>query len=78
METTIGQRILAAVMAHKLGIATDRAFKLYVKGHEIDPSWEVAGNLLLERAPASIGKSIPRGRRRLAPSIRRPRSSTPA
>jgi hypothetical protein len=64
METTIGQRILAAVIAHKLGIATDRALRLYVKGHEVDPSWEKAGEMLLGKAPASTGKPVPRGRRR--------------
>lgn len=47
MQPTIGQRILAAVIAYKLGIATDRALKLYVKSHEIDPSWEQIGDYLL-------------------------------
>jgi hypothetical protein len=64
MQPTIGQRILAAVIAHKLGIATDRALKLYIKGHEIDPSWEQAGEFLLGRAPASVAAR--RSARRLA------------
>lgn len=63
MQPTIGQRILAAVIAHKLGIATDRALKLYVQSHEIDPSWEQAGEFLLGRAPASAAR---RSARRLA------------
>jgi len=74
MEPTIGQRIHAAVLAHRLGIATDRAFKVYIKGHEIDPSWETVGEMLLGKVPVSKGKSIPRGRRRRA-SITMPRST---
>jgi hypothetical protein len=87
MKPTIGQRILAAVIAHKLGIATDRALKLYIQGHKIDPSWERAGDLLLRESPVSTSfcgswcpapaKSVPRRRRRRA-SIRMPRSSKPS
>jgi hypothetical protein len=53
MQTTIGQRILAAVLAHQVGISTDRALKLYVQGREIDPSWEQAGETLLRSANES-------------------------
>jgi hypothetical protein len=53
MQPTIGQRILAAVIAHKMGIATDRVLKLYISGREIDPSWEEVGEYLLKDAPAS-------------------------
>jgi hypothetical protein len=49
MQTTIGQRILAAVLGHQLGISTDRALKLYVRGCEIGPVWEELGGELLER-----------------------------
>ncbi len=44
---TIGQRILAAVIGFQLGIPTDLAFNKYVQGRELDPSWEQAGELLL-------------------------------
>jgi hypothetical protein len=53
-ETTIGQHILAALIAYQLGIPADRAMKLYVQGREIDPSWEQAGESLLASAVASI------------------------
>jgi hypothetical protein len=53
MQITIGQRILAAVIAHQLGISTDRAFKLYVRGHEIDPRWDETGEVLLKAVLAS-------------------------
>ena len=56
MQTTIGQRILAAVVAHQLGISTDLAMKLYVQGREIDPSWEQVGETLL-RSPARRGSA---------------------
>jgi hypothetical protein len=52
-RATIGQRILAACIAHQLDITTDRALKLYVQGHEIDPSWEQIGKKLLKDAIAN-------------------------
>jgi len=59
MQITIGQRILAAVIAHQLDISTDRALKLYVRGRELDPSWEQVGEALLnnERASTSVPAS---------------------
>ena len=59
MQITIGQRILAAVIAHQLDISTDRALKLYVRGREIDPSWDEVGEELLknERASTNIPAS---------------------
>jgi len=71
MQPTIGQRILAAVIAHKMGIATDRVLKLYITGHEIDPSWEEVGEYLLRSDPSSATTS---GTPRLATvlSITRP------
>jgi hypothetical protein len=48
MTTTIGQRILSAVIGHQLGISTDRALKLYVQGRELDPSYEKTGEILLQ------------------------------
>jgi hypothetical protein len=57
---TIGQRIVAAVLAHQLGIATERAMKLYVRGCELDPSWEEIGEALLRSiAYASPGHLPP-------------------
>ena len=53
MKETIGQRILAAVISHQLGISVDRALKLYVRGREIDPSWETIGAELLRSSPSS-------------------------
>jgi hypothetical protein len=53
MKPTIGQRILAACLAHQLGIHSDRALKLYVLGHDIDPSWETVGETLLKSAVAA-------------------------
>jgi len=54
MKITIGQRIVAALIAHQLGISTDRAFKLYVQGRDLDPSWEEVGATLLASERASI------------------------
>ena len=54
MKITIGQRIVAAVIAHQLDISTDRAFKLYVQGRDLDPSWEEVGATLLVSERASI------------------------
>jgi hypothetical protein len=65
-EPTIGQRILAAVLAHQLGIPTDRAMKLYVQGHTLDPSWEKAGETLLKSA---IFRSAAGVQGRLLPSV---------
>lgn len=47
MKETIGQHIVAAVISHQLGISMDRALKFYVRGREIDPSWEAVGEELL-------------------------------
>lgn len=47
MTTTIGQKILSAIISHQLGISADRALKLYVQGRELDPSWEQTGEMLL-------------------------------
>jgi hypothetical protein len=47
--TTIGERIVAAVIAHQLGISMDRALKLYARGTHIDPSWEMIGEELLKK-----------------------------
>jgi hypothetical protein len=52
-KTSIGQRILAAVLAHQLDISADRALKLYVQGREIAPEWEQVGESLLKSALAS-------------------------
>jgi hypothetical protein len=49
-EPTIGQRIAAAVVAHQLGISTDRALKRYIQGYEVDPSWEEIGETLLSNS----------------------------
>src|ERR1700722_13579609 len=57
MTITIGQRILAAVLAQQLGITTDRALKHYVQGRELDPSWDEAGEALLKSAVGST--SVP-------------------
>lgn len=52
-DVTIGQRILAAVLSHQLGISMDRALKLYARGREIHPSYEAVGEQLLKRAKLS-------------------------
>ena len=52
-EITIGRRILAAVIAHQMGISADRALKLYVKDRPIDPSWESVGAELLRYSTVS-------------------------
>jgi hypothetical protein len=62
MKITIGQRIAAAVLAHHLGISADRAFKIYIQGRDLDPTWEEVGETLLksERASAAtLGSSRP-------------------
>ncbi len=58
MKETIGQRILAAVLSHQLGISMDRALKLYVRGREIDPSWETIGAELLRELTNSSGAAV--------------------
>jgi len=58
MKPTIGQRIHAAVIAHKLGIATDRALKLYVLGHEMHPSWEELGEALLHEDGTGVPENL--------------------
>lgn len=52
-EITIGQRVVAALISHQLGISVDRALKLYVRKHDIDPSWEVVGAELLKHSRSS-------------------------
>jgi hypothetical protein len=72
---TIGQRIVAAVIAHQLGISSDRALKLYVRGRELDPSWEEVGKTLLanERASTTVPASA---RSTLGPQIVRTESDS--
>jgi hypothetical protein len=53
MKDTLGQRILAAVISHQLGISVERALKLYVRNHDIDPSWEAVGEELLKHSRSS-------------------------
>lgn len=60
MQITIGQRIVAAVIAHQLDISTDRAFKLYVQGRDLDPTWEEAGETLLRSSAAFTVAPAPR------------------
>lgn len=50
---TIGQRVLAAILSHQLGITMDRALKHYVRGRGIDPAWEDIGEKLLTAALAA-------------------------
>jgi len=65
MKETIGQRVLAAVLSHQLGISMDRAMKLYVRGRRVDPSWEAVGAELLthSRSSASGPAALKVGRR---------------
>jgi hypothetical protein len=73
MQITIGQRILAAVIAHQLDISTDRALKLYVRGRELDPSWDEVGEALLKNERASCSRTSNRAERvRLTPGSREP------
>lgn len=58
MKATIGQQILAAVLAHQLGISTERAFKRYVHGRELDPSWQEAGEALLRSSREIAGAPL--------------------
>jgi hypothetical protein len=51
--TTIGERIVAACIAHQLGISMDRALKIYARGSDIDPSWETIGEELLKKPRSS-------------------------
>lgn len=56
-EITIGQRILAAVLSHQLGISMDRALKLYVRGRKIHPSYEAVGEELFKQACESVAEA---------------------
>lgn len=56
MEETIGQKVLAAVVSHQLGICMDRSMKLYVRGRHIDPSWGVVGAELVKYSLISGSK----------------------
>lgn len=55
-KTTIGQRLLAAVISYQLDISIDRALKLYVCNHKVDPSWEAVGEELLRHAAKAAGR----------------------
>jgi hypothetical protein len=67
MKTSIGERILAALIAHQLGISTDRALKVHVRTQQLHPSWEELGeNLLAGRTPAA---GEPRIGERLAAAV---------
>jgi hypothetical protein len=82
MQVTIGQRIVAAVIAHQLGISADHAMKHYVRGLELHPSWEQVGETLLKSPLAKAG--VPASlRRALGPQLvrskrRRACSMTPS
>jgi hypothetical protein len=65
MKETIGQRILAAVISHQLGISVDRALKVYVRNCDIDPSWEAVGEELLKHAGEPAAPKV--GRRDVGP-----------
>ena len=68
MQITIGQRIVAAVIAHQLGISADHAMKHYVRGLELHPSWEQVGETLLKSPLAKAG--VPASlRRALGPQL---------
>lgn len=56
METTIGQRILAAALAHHFGISTELAMHLYVSESELDAFWEEFGEELLGRLRPALGE----------------------
>jgi hypothetical protein len=59
MKETIGQRVVAAVISHQLGISTERAMKLYVRKHKIHPSWEAVGEELLRNSHSfASGSSV--------------------
>jgi hypothetical protein len=76
-ETTIGQRLLTAVISHQLGIGMDRAMKLYVRGQRIDPSWEAAGAELLKYSPASgSGPAASACGEDVAPSLSNPQTES--
>jgi hypothetical protein len=69
-QPTIGQLILAALLASQLGIRADRALRLYVQGHDIDPSWEEMGKTLLENFVSSAsapGNAGPTPKRESSP-----------
>ena len=68
MQITIGQRIVAAVIAHHLGISADHAMKHYVRGLELHPTWEQVGETLLKSPLAKAG--VPASlRRALGPQL---------
>jgi hypothetical protein len=56
---TIGQRIVAAVLAHQLGITTDRAMKFYVRGLELPASWQEIGEALLRSIASAPPGRLP-------------------
>ena len=60
MKPTIGQHLLAAVIAHRMEIAPDRALKLYVciHGREIHPSWEELGQALLHADGDAVPENL--------------------
>ena len=61
MKETIGQRVMAAVISHQVGISPDRAMKLYVRKQKIHPSWEVVGEELLNKSLSSAdGLAVPK------------------
>ncbi|MGB2679146.1 MAG: hypothetical protein WAN12_18845 [Candidatus Acidiferrum sp.] len=53
-EDGLGQRLCATVLSHQLGISTERAMKLYVRGKEIAPEWEQLGKGLLGNLDALL------------------------
>lgn len=56
---TIGQRIVAAVVAQQLGITAERALKDYVLGREIPASWEEIGEALLRSIASAPPGRLP-------------------
>ena len=57
---TIGQRIVAAILSHQLGITADRAMKNYVRGRQLAPGWEEVGDALLRSVASTPPGSLPR------------------
>lgn len=55
---TIGQRIHAAIIAHNLHITSERALKLYLLGHEENPSWEELGEALLREEGIRVPENL--------------------
>jgi hypothetical protein len=56
---TVGQRIAAALLAHQLGITTERAMKDYVQRLELDSSWEELGDALLRSLASAPPGRLP-------------------